>query len=412
MKQLRRYLFGLAGVAALLIAGCGSTTSTTTSSTAPKDITIGTLYAGSGSYATSSLPELAGLKFWMNQVNKDGGVFVKAYNKKIPVKLVDYNDQSDPNTAQTLYTQLITQNKVNILVSDFGSVLTSVAVPIAQEHKMVLFDPTGTGASFFTPTNPYIVLTGLPTSAVWPDNLAKYLLAQNFKKVAIVYAENDFDQSQDQTLTTQLKAGGVTPVYNQGVPTTTSNYDVIIHNIAATNPDAVLELGYPNNDIAFLQNYAASGQHFGFLFTIFPGQLFSLLEQNVGAKTLTDTYTYPTPPLLAYNSGVNYGMTISQFTQAFQSANGSAPNFLDIAGYNTGLAIQKTLETAKSLSQLDLRAAAGKIHMFTLDGEFTINQEGAQMGETLPVGQIQASGSGLKTVIIYPSSVATGSAVH
>ncbi|MDA8344811.1 MAG: hypothetical protein M0Z66_04930 [Thermaerobacter sp.] len=104
-------------------------------------------------------------------------------------------------------------------------------------------------------------------------------------------------------------------------------------------------------------------------------------------------------------------MTLSAFSQAFQSSTGSAPNFLDVAGYNTGLAIQKTLETAKSLSQLDLRAAAGKISMFTLDGQFKINSEGAQLGEQLPVAQLQPSGSGLKTVIVYPSSVATGSAV-
>ena len=112
----------------------------------PKEITVGTLYASQGAFAVSSMPQYQGLQFWADQVNKDGGVMVKAYNRKIPVKIVAYNDNSTTATASTLYNQLITQNKVHILVSDFGSVLTSVAVPIAKNNKMLLFDPTGTGS--------------------------------------------------------------------------------------------------------------------------------------------------------------------------------------------------------------------------------------------------------------------------
>ncbi len=408
--QFRRYLSALVGVAALMVVGSGATASAA-SPAAPKAITIGTLYAGSGSYATSSLPELAGLKFWISQVNRQGGVFVKAYDKKIPVNLVDYNDQSDPNTATTLYAQLITQNKVNILVSDFGSVLTAAAVTVAKEHKVVLFDPTGTGSSFFTPPSPYIVLTSLPTSAVWPDSLGKYLIALHKKRVAIVYGTNDFDGAQDQTLTAELKSAGITPVYNNGVDTSTSNYTVIIHQIAQTNPDAVIEFGYPTNDIPFFQNITAAGVHFPFVFTIFPGQQLALLTQNVGAKALGYTYTYPTPPLLAYNSGVDYGLTLSAFTKAIEPQIHSAPNFLDIAGYQAGLVIQKTLGTAKSLSQLDLRAAAGKISFFTLDGQYKLASTGAQLGELLPVAQLQPSKSGVAPVIVFPQSVATGKAL-
>jgi branched-chain amino acid transport system substrate-binding protein len=428
------------GVAGLLLAGCGSSATTgggttrggtpgaaatggttaggaTTGGTQPSasappaQITIGTLYAGSGSYATSSQAQLAGLKFWAAEVNKAGGVEVKAFGHKIPVKVVAYNDQSDTTTAQTLYTQLITQDKVDVLVADFGSVLTSVAVPIAQEHKMVLFDPTGTGASFFTPNNPYIVLTSLPSSGVWPTTLAEYLLEQHVAKIAVLYATNDFDQSQEQTLVSQLKQHGVTPVYDHGVDTSTSNYSVLVHDIAATNPDAVIEFGYDTNDIAFLQTLASTGAHFPFVFTIFPGQELQLLQRNVGVAGLQYTYTYPTPPLVAYNK-VDYGMGIDQFTQAFQTATGQAPDFLDVAGYTAGLVVQKSLETAPSLTQSDLRAAAGDISMTTLDGQFKIDTTGAQIGENLPVGQLQPSGSGLKLVVVYPPSVATGKAVY
>ena len=116
---------------------------------APAEIKIGTLYASSGRFASISMPVHSALKIWIDQKNAEGGVYVKAFDKKIPIKLVAYDDQSNTATASTLYNQLITQDKVDILVANSGSVLTAPAVAIARDHKMFLFDQTGTGASFF-----------------------------------------------------------------------------------------------------------------------------------------------------------------------------------------------------------------------------------------------------------------------
>jgi len=58
---------------------------------------------------------------------------------------------------------------------------------------------------------------------------------------------------------------GVEIVFDQGVPTETSNYTVLLNNIRAANPDAVLHLGYAPNDIAFLRNVQDSGVKFKLL---------------------------------------------------------------------------------------------------------------------------------------------------
>ena len=137
-------------IVTLFLAFFAIFTSASRAAGAPAEIKIGTLYADSGTFAAISMPVYRGLKLWVDQTNAEGGVFVKPYNKKIPIKLIAYDDQSNTATAATLYNQLITQDKADVLVSDFGSVLTSVAVPIAKNNKMLLFDPTGTGASFFT----------------------------------------------------------------------------------------------------------------------------------------------------------------------------------------------------------------------------------------------------------------------
>ncbi|MDE2120214.1 MAG: ABC transporter substrate-binding protein, partial [Betaproteobacteria bacterium] len=362
----------------------------------------------------ASQGQYEGLKFWAEGVNKDGGLFVKAYGKKIPVKIVAYDDQSSTSTATTLYNQLITQDKVDVLVADFGSVLTSVAVPLAAEHHMLLIDPTGSGANFFTKPTDYLADVSIPSSTVWPIPLAKYLLKQKIKRVAIVYDANDFDASQAETLKAQLAKGGVTPVYYHGVPTTESNYTVLLHTIKATNPDAVLEFGYPPNDIAFLRALSQSGLHFNMTFTIFPGQLAELMKKNVGVDGLAYTYTYPTPPLVRYDK-VTYGMNTAEFEKAFGAALHKAPTFLDSAGYNTGLIVQHMLDMAPQFTQKDFHQAlmdmSGKTT--TLLGPFEINANGAQLGQPLPVAQIVPDGKdNIKFVVLYPEDHATGKAVY
>lgn len=380
---------------------------------APSEIKIGTLYASSGPFAVASQGQYEGLQFWAKSVNKAGGVFVKAFDKKIPVKIVAYDDQSSTSTATTLYNQLISQDKVDVLVADFGSVLTSVAVPLAAEHHMLLIDPTGSGANFFTKPTNYLADVSIPSSTVWPIPLAKYLLQQKVKHIAILYDANDFDASQAETTKEFLTKGGSAPVYYHGVPTSESNYTVLLHTIAAQHPGAVLEFGYPPNDIAFLKALNQSGLHFPMTFTIFPGQLLSLLTKNVGEKGLAYTYTYPTPPLVKYDK-VTYGMNTQQFVDAFKTAENKAPNFLDCSGYNTGLIVQHMLDMAPKFTQLDFHQAvmdmSGKTT--TLLGPFEINANGAQLGQPFPVAQLQPKDGKLDVTVVYPNDQATGKAVY
>ncbi len=400
-------------LAAVVASGFALSAAAAQPANAPSVLTIGTLYASSGPFAVASKGQYEGLQYWADAVNKDGGAYVKAFKKKIPVKIVAYDDQSSTATATTLYNQLITQDQVNILVADFGSVLTSVAIPLAEEHKMLLIDPTGSGANFFTKKTDYLADVSIPSSTVWPLTLGHFLLEQKIKRIAIIYDSNDFDASQAETLKETLEKGGVTPVYYHGVPTSESNYTVLLHTIAAQTPDAVIEFGYAPNDIAFLRNLSSSGMHFKMTFTIFPGQLLELLSKNVGTKALAYTYTYPTPPLVQTKK-VTYGPNTEQFVQQFKAAKNVEPNFLNVAGYNTGLVIQDMLQTAPEFTQLSFHQAlmdmSGKTT--TLLGDFKINENGAQLGELFSVGQIVPKGNGLEVVVVYPEDKATGKAIY
>jgi branched-chain amino acid transport system substrate-binding protein len=390
-----------------------------TAQTVPAEIKIGHLHASSGPFAGISMPVYTALKLWVDQTNALGGAYVKAFDKKIPLKLISYDDQSSTATAATLYNQLITQDKVDVLVADSGSVLTSVAVPIAKEHNMMLFDPTGTGGAFFV-DNPWIALLSDPVSTIWPKYVADFLnddgVKAGIKRVAILYATNDFTGTQATALRNFIKsAGKLDIVYDQGVPTNTSNYTVLLNNIAATHPDAVVELGYIGNDIAFLRNLQDAGQKYRFLFTIYPGIETTTLLKNVGVDGIKGVFTYVTSAAYEYKPEV--GMTLGEFKEAWEKnvgENGGVEfGFNAIAGYTTGLILQETLAHTEAPDQPALRKAvfalSGKLK--TLDGPFELDEHGAQIGEITPLGQVEPDGKGGVTFkVVYPHALANGTA--
>ena len=388
---------------------------------APSVIKLGTLYASSGPFAAISMPVYDGEKLWVKQMNAQGGVYVGAYHKKIPVKLIAYDDQSSTATAATLYNQLISQDHVDLLMADSGSVLTSVAVPIAKEHKMFLFDVSGTGGTFFSKDNPYIALMAIPVSTIWPSAISNFLddvgVKNGIKTAAILYATNDFTGTQAHSLAGFLKkAGKIKIVYDQGVPTSTTNYTVLINNIAAHKPDAVIELGFPNNEIAFLRNLQDSGDTFRYLFTVYGGTEMDLLLKNVGAAGLAGSYSYVPSALYSYK--VNYGPTLAQYRamwdKEYPKGSGVEWGSNAVYGYQACLVMQRALATAKGLSQMDIHnavfALSGKLK--TLDGTFELNSEGAQIGEMTPMGQLVRKGKhGIGIVAVYPPEFAKAKAV-
>ena len=418
---MKRALLALGALSAVS-AGATLSAGAARAADAPAEIRLGTLYASSGRYASISMPVHYGLKLWIDQKNAEGGVYVKGFDKKIPIKLIAYDDQSNTATAATLYNQLITQDKVDILVADSGSVLTSVAVPIARDHKMLLIDQTGTGAAFFTPDNPWIALMSDPVSTIWPKPVADWVSQEGpklgVKKIAILYSTNEFTGTQANAARKFIKESGapIEIVFDQGVPTETTNYTVLINNIRASNPDMVLHFGYAPNDIAFLRNLLDAGVKFKGLFCIYPGIETELLEKNVGNKGLQYVMTYVTSAELEYKP--EFGMSLPQFRDAWKKKypDGKVEfGFNSIAGYTTGLVLDKSLSEMASLEQTELRRAvfaqSGKLK--TLDGTFELDAMGGQIGELTPLGQVMLDDHGhLKFNVLYPPKDANAKAVY
>lgn len=392
---------------------------------APAQITIGSLYANSGAMASTSAPMHVALQYWVDALNRQGGAFVKGFGRRIPLRLISYDDQSSPSLAGNLTNQLITQDKVDILVADSTSIMTAASVPVARDHKMLLWDPTGSSPNFFTPDNPYIVLLALAATDRYPRTLADFVGEMprlGIKSAALLYVTADYTAFEARAVRDALKRHPeIKLVYDQGVPTSTTDYTVLLNNIQNAQPDAVLEFGYPANELGFLHALQDNGVKFKFLCTGYGLTEQDLIKSNGLAEQLYDTYALAGPG--SYNFKTNYGLDRDQFQKAFEgyvkahNVTGVEFGFNAIAGYQTGLVIERSLAVAGSLDQMELRRAVFSLsgNMDTLVGPFVLAPDGSQSGEIDPLGQILPPKPGTTQLglnIVWPANLATARPIY
>jgi branched-chain amino acid transport system substrate-binding protein len=89
-----------------------------------------------GALSYAGEPSKKGYIAWAEMVNAGGGILVKEYGKKLPVRMVYYDDKTDPTTAAKIYEKLITQDKVDFILSPWGSSIGFAVSQIAQKYKM------------------------------------------------------------------------------------------------------------------------------------------------------------------------------------------------------------------------------------------------------------------------------------
>ena len=114
-----------AALAALLLWASGA-------GAAEEPIKIGCSMALTGGVAGISKQVLAALQIWTEDVNAKGGLLGR------PVKLIFYDDQSNPSNIPPIYTKLIDVDKVDLLIGPYATNMVAPAIPVVMCWNWVL----------------------------------------------------------------------------------------------------------------------------------------------------------------------------------------------------------------------------------------------------------------------------------
>ncbi len=102
----------------------------------PKEIILGASLTLTGGQSREGGYMKKGYELALKEINDAGGILVKEYGKKIPIKLILYDDKSDNTTSVQLYEKLVAEDKVHALLSSYGSPINTANTVVAEKYRI------------------------------------------------------------------------------------------------------------------------------------------------------------------------------------------------------------------------------------------------------------------------------------
>jgi branched-chain amino acid transport system substrate-binding protein len=381
------------------LTACGSRPSEKAAAPTTKPLVIGVSLPLTGDFSQPGGEARRGYEVWASEINKAGGLL----GRQVQLKIVD--DASSQDTVVTDYTKLITQDKVDLLLGTFSSLLNFAASAVAEKNNMVFVEPAGGAPNMFTRGFKGLFFAQPATAPHQADvfvDWIKSLPADQRPKTAAYPTQDDpFAKPVIASMQKQLEAAGVQTVYSSTYPADTTNFQSIASQMAGKKPDLIAQ---------------------GAVFEDGVGLVRSLKQLNYSPKVLFQT----SAPSNAgqYSSAVGVGSTEGVFYTVSWHQDAKTPRNADfVAGYKAAYAnadpaedaadayaaaevLQTAVTTVGSLDQAKIRDWLHANTVQTILGPLSWSATGEPQGKFL-LAQWQSG----KAQVVAPTSAATSQTV-
>ena len=180
-----------------------------------------------------------GYEIWRDQVNADGGLL----GRQVELKITD--DASNQDTVVTDYTKLITQDKVDLLLGTFSTLLNFPASAVAEKNGMLYVEPAGGAPKMFDRGFEKLFFAQQATAPHQPDVFVDCIESLPGGPAAedrcLPDAGRPVHPPVIESMQEQLEALGVETVYTTTYPADATNFQTIASAIAAAKPDLIAQ---------------------------------------------------------------------------------------------------------------------------------------------------------------------------
>jgi branched-chain amino acid transport system substrate-binding protein len=398
-------LTAAASAAAMILAACsssGSGTSSSSSSASKSPILIGTSLSLTGDFSVDGQAFERGYNLWVKEINKSGGLL----GHKVTLKIV--NDNSDPGTVTTNYTQLISADHAAFVFGPFSTLLTAPAAQTAARFHYAFPEGAGGGPLVFSLKLPNlfavspVVADQLIPFANWVASLPA---SQRPKTAAYPMVDDPFAVPMVQNAQAILQKAGVKTVYSKVFPAENPAYKAGADQVAHLKPDMVV-IGSP--DVPGVQSVmqAFMQQHFN------PKILAASAGPDQGAAFLSAVGgpTNATGTMVPNGWYAGFQNPLSQaFVKNYTATYGGTPADINAdaaEAYSVGETLAAAVNATKSLSNAKVISYLHSgVTVQTVQGPAKFNAVGENVVAAHFIFQWQ---TGAKFVQVLPTT-ATGS---
>ncbi|MEM4303808.1 MAG: amino acid ABC transporter substrate-binding protein [Candidatus Caldarchaeum sp.] len=244
MKRSTLLAIVVVAIVAVVAASLGLFGLPTQQRPVPTEIVIGTSQPLSGGLAEAGGHTLVGILAAIDYVNEvKGGVYVKEFDKRLPLRLVLYDDRTETARAKSVAERLIKVDGVVAIIGPYSSLLTSVMAPVAEENKIPVVATSAWADAIYNQGfkyifNPYIRGTKEAEITLgWFKELANKI---PIKTIAIAYSDDAYSTSVCEALANLAKKEGYEVVFQEKFPAGQLDFAAMLTTIKSRNPDLIV----------------------------------------------------------------------------------------------------------------------------------------------------------------------------
>jgi branched-chain amino acid transport system substrate-binding protein len=264
-----------------------STPAQAASRKAPKKILFGNPIALSGMYSAGAMmSQIRAYDLWVEEVNAKGGIYVKEYGKKIPVKIIRYDDKSDLGTTVKLTEKLILDDKVHFILPPWGTASHFAIAPVINKYKTPVIGITASSEKLreLAPRIPYLfILLNQPREM--GQALVDLCKELHVKSAAVIHHTDLHGIEFAGKVVPQLAVSGIDLVLYKSYPLGSKDLSPLLKEIKAANPDAFMAFSYPPGTFLITAQAKAIGLN-PKLFYATVGVAYPSYRDKFGAKTV------------------------------------------------------------------------------------------------------------------------------
>ncbi|MBW4631888.1 MAG: ABC transporter substrate-binding protein [Iphinoe sp. HA4291-MV1] len=324
--------------------GSATKEGSTTIPTSGKGLKIGSLLPATGDLASIGQQIIPSVPLLVETVNACDGVNGE------PVTLVQVDDQTDPKAGAAGMTKLATVDRVAGVVGSFASSVSTAAVSIAAQNKVILVSP-GSTSPIFTEQAKQGKFKGFWARTVPPDSyqgpaIAALANKRGYKRVSTVVINNDYGVGFEKAFVQAFEKQGGT-IVNKNNPVRydpkATTFDTEASAAFAGKPDAVLGVFYVETGSLLLKAAYQQGLLQGVQVMLTDGMKSNDFPGQVGK---TSDGKYIVSGVIGTVPGSN-GKALEALTKLWKSKRGGAPGEFAPQGWDATALLVLAAQAAK-----------------------------------------------------------------
>ena len=361
-----------------------------------KEIKLGCAISFTGSQSRSGKLYRDAYDMAVEQINKNGGV--KVGMDTYQLKLVYYDDESDPTKSSKLVEKLIAEDKVDFLLGPYSSGITIPDSLVAQRYKVPMIEGGGASGKIFSRGNKYIFGTLPPAGQYFKSTLE---MLKTFspvpKTLAILYSDDKFDISVAEGTLKLAKEMGLDSVLYEKYAERATDFNSILTKIKALNAEVVLVAGHTEESLNFTQQAKELDVNPKLIsMTVGPSE--ADFRKSLGKDA---EYIYG---VASWSTQMNFKGYLfkdtQEFVKLFKAKFNYDPDYHNASGIADVAIFKDAIERAGTLDREKVRAAIAATNLSTIYGNVEFSDNG-QIKGTSVVLQIL----GGEIYQVYPNGV-------